>query len=279
MPIQVVRSQVVRRQVVRRCVGAVLGVLVISLPVVATAGGDVAAGQALSLACQSCHVAVTGDTPALVGQREGYIAKQLKAFKAGDRKNDLMQAMATQLSDADIANLAAYWAKQPAGSDAKLSPEAAAIQKPQMTVPKDFPKGFVLYSTVNKEAEGGVSKSYINNIGFQAVKAGKPLPDGSAIIVANYAAKLDASKKPVVEKDGSWALDKITSYAGMEARAGWGKTIPEMLRNANWNYGVFGADRSVKPVNQALCLACHKPKESTSYVFLLADIEAKSRAK
>lgn len=261
-----------------------VGVLIISLglPVMASAGGDAAAGKAKALACQACHLAVAaaGDTPHLAGQRETYLVKQLKAFKAGDRKNPLMAAMASQLSDADVDNLAAYWASQPAGSDTTVPPEVAAIKKSQMSFPRDFPKGFVLYSTVNKEDQNAVSKSYVNTAGLQAVKAGKPLPDGSAIIVVNYAAKLDAAKKPVLEKDGSWAVDKVTGYAGMESRAGWGAVIPELLRNANWNYGVFGPDKALRPeVSQTICLACHKPQAATSYLFLLKDIQAKATAK
>jgi predicted CXXCH cytochrome family protein len=248
---------------VRASLGAWACVLVISSPVsVASAGGDAVAGKTTSLACQACHLAAAGETPQLAGQRESYIAKQLGAFKSGDRKNDLMNAVATQLSDADIANLAAYWSSQSAGSDTIVPPEVTAIKTARMTVPIDFPKGFVLYRTVSNGGESGVSRSYINSVGFQAVKANKPLPDGTAIIVANYN-----------------ALDKVTSYSGMEAKAGWGKTIPELLRNANWTYGVFGADKALKPVNQATCLACHKPKASTSHVFLLEDIRAKAKAK
>jgi cytochrome c553 len=264
--------------------GSFVGVLVISLglPVAATAGGDAAAGKAKSVACQACHVspAGTGDTPHLAGQRETYLGKQLKAFKAGDRKNPFMNAIAGQLNDADIDNLAAYWSSQASGSDTVVSPEVAAIKKSQMVFPRDFPKGFTLYASVNKEDQSGVARQYVNTVALQAAKAGKPLPDGSAIIVVNYAAKLDASKKPVLEKDGSWAVDKVMGYEGMEARAGWGNAIPELLRNASWNYAVFAADKTPRAeVNQAICLACHKPKAETSFVFGLAKIQAKAAAK
>jgi len=261
-----------------------IGVLVISLglPAMASAGGDAGAGKAKSVACQACHVAVapTGDAPHLVGQREPYLAKQLKAFKSGDRKNPLMSAMAGQLSDADIDNLAAYWSSQPVGSDTVVPEAVAAIQKSQMTFPREFPKGFVLYNTTNKEAENVVSKSYVNAIALQAAKAGKPLPDGSQIVVVNYLAKVDASKKPVIDKDGGWAVDKIKGYAGMESRAGWSKDVPDLLRNANWNYGVFGADKAPRAeINQAICLACHKPQAGSSFLFGLKDIQAKAGAK
>jgi cytochrome c553 len=269
-------------------VGVLVGVLVIipvlglGLPVVAHAGGDAAAGKAKGVACQACHVADTGgvDAPHLAGQRATYLVKQLKAFKAGDRKNPVMSAITSVLSDADIDNLATFWSSQPAGSDTTVPPEVAAIKKSKMTFPPSFPKGFVLYGSVNKEDQNTVVKQYINEVGFQAVKAGKPVPDGSVIIVASYAAKLGADKKPVADKDGTWVPDQAKGYEGMEARAGWGKDIPELIRNVNWNYTVFGPDKAPKTdVNQAICLACHVPAAKTSYVFGLPKIQAKAGVK
>ena len=51
--------------------------------------------------------------PNLAGQKEMYLAKQLKAFKAGTRKNNEMKFIVKLLTDADIANLAAYFSKLP----------------------------------------------------------------------------------------------------------------------------------------------------------------------
>jgi cytochrome c553 len=48
--------------------------------------------------------------PNLAGQKEGYLALQIKAFRDGTRKNPMMSPMAAGLSDADIDNLAAYYA-------------------------------------------------------------------------------------------------------------------------------------------------------------------------
>lgn len=260
-----------------------IGVLVMWLaaPTMASAD-DLAEGKAKSLACQACHVAPasTGDTPHLAGQRASYLARQLTAFKTGDRKHDLMSAIASQLSERDIENLAAYWSSQPAGSDTTVSDTVAAIKKSHMTFPRDFPNGYVLYHTAKHEEASGLSKSYVNRTALAAAKAGKPLPDGSAIIVVNYAAALDASKKPVVAKDGSWVPGKVLSYSGMEARAGWGDGLPELLRNANWNYALFTADKKPRAeINQAMCLACHKPTAATSYVFGWKDIQAAAGAR
>jgi cytochrome c553 len=75
--------------------------------------GDAAAGKAKSGMCAACHgaagVSAVPMYPDLAGQKEMYLVKQLKDFKSGARKDPVMGAMAMPLSDADIANLAAYF--------------------------------------------------------------------------------------------------------------------------------------------------------------------------
>jgi cytochrome c553 len=74
---------------------------------------DKAAGKAKSATCVACHGAA-GCSPAdiwpnLAGQKKGYLEKQLKDFKAGNRKDASMTAMVAALSEKDMANLAAYY--------------------------------------------------------------------------------------------------------------------------------------------------------------------------
>jgi len=75
--------------------------------------GDAASGKAKSVVCMACHgqggVSINPLWPNLAGQQEQYIVKQLTAFRDGTRKDPLMSPMAVALSDADIANLAAYY--------------------------------------------------------------------------------------------------------------------------------------------------------------------------
>jgi NosR/NirI family nitrous oxide reductase transcriptional regulator len=52
--------------------------------------------------------------PNLAGQKEEYLAIQLRAFRGGERSNPLMSPMAAGLSDTDIENLAAYFSSLPA---------------------------------------------------------------------------------------------------------------------------------------------------------------------
>ncbi len=76
--------------------------------------GDAAAGKAKAASCNACHgatgISAIPTYPNLAGQKEAYLAKQMKAFKDGTRKDPTMNAMAKPLSDADIANLSAHFA-------------------------------------------------------------------------------------------------------------------------------------------------------------------------
>lgn len=89
--------------------------------------GDIQAGAARAAAnCVACHrlgeAPVVPTFPIVGGQRAEYIAAELRKYKLGNRPDSPMTALAAQLSDADIANVAVYFAAQkhplPAPSDA-----------------------------------------------------------------------------------------------------------------------------------------------------------------
>jgi len=81
----------------------------------AQAQGDAAAGKQKSEACWGCHGedgnASAPIFPKLAGQHASYLAKQLSDYRAQKRVDPTMSAMAASLSDADIADLSAYFAR------------------------------------------------------------------------------------------------------------------------------------------------------------------------
>ena len=99
--------------------GPLRHVLVAALFGAATAAGaaDMKAGEAKARVCQACHGldgnSPTADYPKLGGQLPDYLAKALRDYKSGARKNAIMAGFAGTLSSQDIANLAAYYAAQP----------------------------------------------------------------------------------------------------------------------------------------------------------------------
>ena len=88
--------------------------------------GDAEAGKAKAATCGACHGAdgnsLAPTFPKLAGQGERYLIKQIKDIRDGNRQVPEMTAFVTGLSDADIADLAAYYAAQtPTGGGADES--------------------------------------------------------------------------------------------------------------------------------------------------------------
>lgn len=82
---------------------------------------DLAKGsEKFAAVCAACHGAdgnsAAPENPKLAGQHPEYLVKQLQEFKAGKRKNAVMQGFASTLSDEDMRNIA-YWS---AGQKAKV---------------------------------------------------------------------------------------------------------------------------------------------------------------
>ena len=260
---------------------SVAGVLMIS---VANAA-DVEAGKAIvQTVCAACHgangVSVSDSIPNLAAQKAAYIESQLKALKDGSRKNQIMGAIAAQLGSDDIANVAAYFASQPGAPATAKSDFLPNLSKTGVTFPENYKDAFTKYYTINFPATRQVRYYFANDVALQSAKAGKSLPDGSVLLAEVYSAKLDAEKKPILGADGFFVPDQLVAYTAMARDAGWGKDIPEMLRNENWNYAVFTAAKQPRPgINQAECLACHKPLDKTSFVFTLDQITAAAKAR
>ena len=75
---------------------------------------DAAAGRTKAQMCAPCHgangLAVAPNTPHLAGQPEPYLVDQLKAYRSGKRTHEVMGVVAKPLTDADIADLSAWFA-------------------------------------------------------------------------------------------------------------------------------------------------------------------------
>ena len=82
----------------------------------AHAGGDAAAGKAKAMICAACHGpdgnSVNPIWPKLAGQHEAYLAKQIRAFKSGERVDPTMAPMMQLVKEEDIDDIAAFYASQ-----------------------------------------------------------------------------------------------------------------------------------------------------------------------
>ncbi|KAB0497974.1 c-type cytochrome [Pseudomonas vancouverensis] len=91
--------------------------------------GDAKAGQAKAAVCGACHGpdgnSMAPNFPKLAGQGERYLTKQLHDIKSGKRTVLEMTGLLTNLSDQDLADIAAYFASQK-GSVGAADPKIVA---------------------------------------------------------------------------------------------------------------------------------------------------------
>lgn len=105
------------RSLIRLCAGLWLAALL--APQALAQEGDADAGREKAALCAACHgpdgISSNPLWPNLAGQHEAYLAKQIRDFRDGVREDISMQPFVAQLSEQDIADLAAFYASLPAG--------------------------------------------------------------------------------------------------------------------------------------------------------------------
>lgn len=92
---------------------ALAAAALLSLPLQASAQGAAQQGRAKAQACMVCHgplgISTAPDAPNLAGQPAIYLAAQLRAYRSGERRHEVMAVMAKNLSNEDIDLLAAWY--------------------------------------------------------------------------------------------------------------------------------------------------------------------------
>lgn len=72
--------------------------------------GDASAGKAKAENCAQCHGDNGKEDPPIAGMEEAKFIQAMKAYQTGERTHKKMVKAASGLTDADIADLAAYYA-------------------------------------------------------------------------------------------------------------------------------------------------------------------------
>jgi cytochrome c553 len=99
-----------------------------------TPAQDVEAGRQVAGMCRTCHgldgLAQIPMAPNIGGESAAYLAAQLQAFRSGARQHEMMSLVAGGLSNAQIADVSTWYARQavtavlPPGADPAAAPEA-----------------------------------------------------------------------------------------------------------------------------------------------------------
>ena len=135
-------------------------------------------------------------------------------------------------------------------------------------------KDHVLYITVDRYDIKQHRELYASTpAAVDAMKAGRPLPDGTVLTLVQYKAQLDAAGMPVKDAKGRFVKGDFVAYTVMQKQAGFGTEYPPELRNGDWEYAVFNAEGKLNDkANYKACFECHKPHEKQDFVISLAAV-------
>ncbi len=262
---------------------AVLACLASSVAVAQDAPPDPEAGAALAEACATCHgpagVSTSEDIPNLAAQKQAYLAGELEAFRSGERESQVMNAIATSLSDTDIANLAAHFAGLAGAEPGAVAANPTGLDGSLPGFPADFAETFTEYHRIDFEDRRQVRAYFANAAALAAAEAGGPFPAVAYLLVEIFAAEEDADGNLARGEDGRLVAAERTGFTAMEKQEGWGAEVPELLRNDDWRYTTFTAEGERRDgVNEGPCLACHVPLEETDFTFTFDEIRAAAEA-
>ena len=224
--------------------------------------------------CAACHgrngLSISETIPNLAGQRAAYLENQLRALRDGTRKSGVMNAIAAQIPEGELRALAAHYAAMsgPVAGVSSRSAPLAALSGSAVAFPADYRERYTPYMSMNFPATRQVRRFFASPQLLTDLAAGRTPGDGATVLVEVYSARLDSSSAPISGSDGFYEADRLLFYTAMGVGPGWGQSIPAMLRNGDWQYAVFGSDGKLRSgFSQGECLACHKPLDSTNYLF------------
>ncbi len=141
-----------------------------------------------------------------------------------------------------------------------------------------YPAGFEkweMYQQLNRHDTKQYRELYAKPEVVKAVREGKPIPNGTVLALAIFAAQEGADGKPARDAKGNFIKGKPMGVTVMEKRAGWGASVPEAWRNGDWQYAAYTADG--KPNEKAnagikACFDCHLPHAKQDFVISLANL-------
>ncbi len=137
----------------------------------------------------------------------------------------------------------------------------------KVAFPDNYAKG-VLYTTVDRPDNKQYRELYSTPEAIAALKAGQPIPSGTVLTLVQFKAVLNAAGEPEKDANGRFMKGDLIGYTVMEKRAGWGAEYAEDIRNGEWEYQAFKADKT--PNDKAVlknCFTCHKPLDKQDFVF------------
>ena len=144
----------------------------------------------------------------------------------------------------------------------------------RIAFPDGYQKAYKLYGVIDRPDSKLVRYFYVDPASLKASKYGKPLPDGTTLVMADKKAKLGVDGQPVLDKDGHMVAEgEVFRLFVQKKGKGWGADHTEKQQNGDWEYAAFMPDgsRNADVKSFDACFGCHtaraKPEEDYTFLF------------
>ena len=102
----------------------------------------------------------------------------------------------------------------------------------------------MLYTTVDRADNKQYRELYVfQEAAVDAAKKGQPLPTARCSPWCSTPPSSAPHGNPEKDANGRFIKDELVGYTVMEKRKGWGAEYPENIRNGEWEYQAFTADK------------------------------------
>ena len=161
------------------------------------------------------------------------------------------------------------------GGVAAIAQALVAPGPNKVAFPADWAKGS-MYATVDRPDTKQYREFYTTPDVLEAVREGKPVPDGAVIVLAAYMAQVDAAGVPLKDASGRYLKGDLAAVNVQQKKKGWGDDIPAAIRNGDWVYQSFSpVGVPNDKANLTACYQCHLPFAKDEYLTNLAKLQGK----
>jgi len=135
----------------------------------------------------------------------------------------------------------------------------------ELALPADYKSWPKFLSAVQRPDTKQVREIYMNPAARQATAA-SGFPNGTVFVMESFAARTRADGTLETGPDGKLVKAELQRIGVMGKGEGWGRDVPEVLRNGNWVYAQWMPNGQKAPDDLNTCRACHLPLANKDFV-------------
>jgi|KBSMisStaDraftv2_1062788.scaffolds.fasta_scaffold969520_2 hypothetical protein len=136
----------------------------------------------------------------------------------------------------------------------------------KVAFPEKYADG-VKWLIVDRADRKELQEHFATPAAITAARNGQAMPNGTVFTLVRYSALLDPEGNPRRGTDGHFLKGEIAGYGVMEKGSGWGAEYPPELRNGEWEYRVFTAQKTPNTqMKLNACFECHKAQASHDFI-------------